>query len=259
MKKDLPIGFFDSGIGGLTVLYEALRMLPHERYIYYADSDRAPYGTRPKDEVRTLALHATDFIVDQGVKALVIACNTATSAAIGDMRQRYKVPVIGMEPAVKPAVTHTGDPKRVLVFATELTLKEAKFRELVARVDTRKQVDFLPLQELVLFAERFEFDEQVILPYLKMKLQAVNLNEYSTIVLGCTHFIYFKKIMEQVIPPDVRIIDGNRGTVLNLKNRLGECLNDGPGGITYFLSDQPKPAAYFEKYLRLLEPASAKT
>lgn len=256
MQKNRPIGFFDSGIGGLTVLHEALKMLPNEQYIYYSDGENAPYGTRPKEEVRDLALNAVDFIAKQGVKALVVACNTATSVAIDDMRRLYDFPVIGMEPAVKPAVM-SGGRKRVLVFATELTLKEEKFKNLVARVDTNQMVDYLPLQELVMYAEHFDFDAKKIIPYLKQKLEGLDLSRYGAVVLGCTHFLFFKKSMEQVLPPEIQIIDGNRGTVNNLKNKLGDNLSDGPGSVSYFLSGKEMPPAPFERFLHFLEQQEA--
>ncbi len=249
--SSLPIGFFDSGVGGLTVLQEALRALPHERYLYFADSDHAPYGVRPKEEVRQLVLDAVAFMADQGMKALVVACNTGTSAAIEDLRQQYTFPVIGMEPAVKPAVTGSTH-KRVLVFATELTLREEKFRNLVARVDTEGLVDYLPLQELVRYAERFEFDEAVIRPYLAEKLAGLTLADYGTAVLGCTHFLFFKPILEKVLP-GIQIIDGNLGTVRNLQRQLGSNLNtNGAGEVEYFISGKAANAALFERYLQRL-------
>lgn len=258
MQNNRPIGFFDSGIGGLTVLHEALKILPDEQYIYFSDGDNAPYGTRPKEEVRELALKAVEFIANQGIKALVVACNTATSVAIEDMRRLYDFPVIGMEPAVKPAVM-SGKRKRVLVFATELTLKEEKFKNLVARVDTEQVVDYLPLQELVMFAERFEFEASKIIPYLLHKLSGIDLSKYGAVVLGCTHFIFFKKFMEQVLPPEIQIIDGNRGTVNNLKNKLGAHLGEGPGSVSYFLSGKAMPAVSFERFLHYLEEQEAAT
>ena len=127
----MRIVFFDSGIGGLTVLKRALVAMPNEEYIYYADTRNVPYGVKPKDEVRTYVLNAADFLSRQNIQALVIACNTATSVAINDLRQRFDFPVIGMEPAVKPAIVrNTG--KKILVFATSLTLKESKLDTLKA-------------------------------------------------------------------------------------------------------------------------------
>ncbi len=252
MKNNQPIGFFDSGVGGLSVLHEALKLLPDENYIYYSDGDHAPYGVRSKEDVRELVLDAIRFIAAKGVKAIVVACNTATSVAIGDLRSLYDFPIIGMEPAVKPAVM-AGQRKRVLVFATELTLKEEKFKNLVARVDTRQLVDYLPLQELVMFAERFDFDEQKVVAYLQRKLADIRLENYGAVVLGCTHFLFFKAMMEKVIPAEISIIDGNLGTIRNLKSKLGDNLNPGPGSVSYYLSGKKMDPAHFERYLHYLD------
>jgi len=133
-------------------------------------------------------------------------------------------------------------------------LKEEKFKNLVASVDKNQVVDYLPLQELVMYAERFEFDEKVIVPYLQAKLSSVDLSKYGAVVLGCTHFLFFKKFMEKVIPPEIKIIDGNLGTVNNLKNKLGKNLNPGLGEVSYFLSGKAMDAAHFERFLKCLEP-----
>lgn len=234
----MQIGFFDSGIGGITVLHEALRMLPNENYIYYADTLNVPYGTKTKDEVRKCIFDAVDFIESQGVKALVIACNTATSVAVKDLRKRYSFPIIGMEPAVKPAVENSKRNKRVLVFATNLTLKEEKFMNLVARVDNEHIVDFLPLPGLVEFAEKFDFSEESIIPYLKEILSSFDMKQYGTIVLGCTHFPYFKNMFKRIVPKDIDIIDGGYGTVKNLKSILNDMnrMNEGSGNIDFYIS-----------------------
>jgi glutamate racemase len=130
----MSIGVFDSGIGGLTVLKEAIKLMPHENYFYYADTKHVPYGTKPKDEVAGYIFDAVDFFARQGVEALVVACNTATSIAINDLRVKYSFPIIGMEPAVKPAVEKV-DHRRVLVLATPITVKEKKLHDLVERLD----------------------------------------------------------------------------------------------------------------------------
>jgi glutamate racemase len=219
----MKIGFFDSGIGGITVLKEALRVMPKEDYIYFADTSHVPYGQKPKDEVKGYIFDAVDFILSFGVKALVVACNTATSIAIKDLRKEYSIPIIGMEPAVKPAVANTdGSGKRVLVFATPLTLKESKFKNLVSQVDVNNIVDFLPLPELVNYAEGLEFDEKIIIPYLTDKLSSFDLSQYGTVVLGCTHFPFFTKCFSKVFPQRVNIIDGACGTVKRLKSVLSE-------------------------------------
>ena len=123
----MRIGIFDSGVGGLTVLNTAMKMIPHAQYIYYADLDNVPYGTRDKGDVRKLTHNAIEFLYDMGVDAVVIACNTATSTSVEHLRKSFDIPVIGMEPAVKPAIENT-DTGKVMVMATELTLKEKKFK-----------------------------------------------------------------------------------------------------------------------------------
>ncbi len=248
----MKIGFFDSGIGGLSVLHEALQILPNEQYVYFSDGKNIPYGTKTREQVRDLLFAAFDFLAEHGLKAAVVACNTATSVAIEDLRLRHPFPIIGMEPAVKPAVENSMG-KRVLVFATELTLRLEKFHNLVARVDTDRRVDYLPLQELVVWAERFEFEDAVILPYLREKLADVDWSRYGAVVLGCTHFPFFGRQFRQVVPPHVQIVDGNRGTVNNLIQKLGNNLSADSGSVEYFLSGERREAAEFERYFGLLE------
>ncbi|MGB1243021.1 MAG: glutamate racemase, partial [Chitinophagales bacterium] len=126
----MNIAFFDSGVGGISVLKEALTLLPNENYLYFADSKNAPYGVKSSEHIRSLMLDATDFLAQQNIKALVVACNTGTSVAIKDLRKKYSFPIIGMEPAIKPALLNDLS-KKVLVFATERTLLEDKFHSLV--------------------------------------------------------------------------------------------------------------------------------
>ncbi|GIO42134.1 glutamate racemase [Paenibacillus apis] len=235
----MRIGFFDSGIGGLTVLHQALRFLPHEDYLFYADTLHVPYGEKTKDEVREYILDAVDFIAAQKVKALVIACNTATSIVIEELRTRYDFPVIGIEPAVKPAIERwAGKQKKVLVLATNLTLKEKKYNDLVQRIGQGESVDSLPLPGLVQFAENFVFDEEKIVPYLEKELSLFDLNQYGTVVLGCTHFPYFENSLRRVFPKDVDFISGSIGTAKHLKQilELKNQVNQGTGDILFFKS-----------------------
>lgn len=235
----MQIGFFDSGIGGLSVLHDTLKILPREDYIYYADTLNVPYGPKPKDEVRKHVFNAIEFIVQQGVKAIVIACNTATSVAIEDLRSKYCIPIIGMEPAVKLAVEkNTNANKRILVTATALTLKEEKMQNLIAKVDNEHIVDSLPLPRLVEFAEKLEFSEQIVLPYLQEQLHKFDLNKIETVVLGCTHFSFFKDMFKKILPPNTDIIDGNLGTAKNLIRILADrdSLNEGSGRIVFYNS-----------------------
>ena len=257
----MSIGFFDSGIGGLSVLFEALRQMPHEDYIYYADDANVPYGNKSRDEIRCCVFDAVDFLAALHIEALVIACNTATSAAIQDIRRKFQFPVIGMEPAVKPAV-HAVTGKRVLVFATPLTLRESKFMGLLHRVDIHGTVDYLPLQELVTFAESFQFDRSVIHAYLAECLKEINPDRYGAVVLGCTHFPFFRNHIRDFFPVDTLILDGSFGTIRNLKNILASMdrMQEGSGRVTYYrsgkrVSDENTMKRYLE-LLRFIERSS---
>lgn len=217
----MRIGFFDSGVGGVTVLAEALRRMPGEDYLYFADTMNVPYGEKPKETVRAHIFEGVERMLEQGMKALVIACNTATSIAAVDLRKRYGFPIIGMEPAVKPAVMRNADrEKRVLVFATSLTLKEAKFQQLVSSVDRNHIVDYMALPGLVELAERIVFEGPEAEEYLRMKLSEFDLPHYGTVVLGCTHFPLFEGVFRKLLPPGTEIIDGAEGTVKHLMATL---------------------------------------
>lgn len=252
----MNIAFFDSGIGGLSVLNEALSLLPNEHYLYFADSNNAPYGTKDSEHIRRLVLDAVDFLAQQDLKALVVACNTGTSVAIKDLRRKYDFPIIGMEPAIKPALKKHPT-KKVLVFATERTLLEDKFHTLVSHLEAKHRVDYLPLQELVMLGEKFQLEGSIVLPYLHQKLEGVDWSQYSSIVLGCTHFIFFYPYFQKVIPSEVQIFDGNLGTVKQLQKKLlqigGLNLASATSNETlYYVSKKRKENRFFERYLKVL-------
>jgi glutamate racemase len=214
------IGIFDSGIGGLTLLHQALVSLPHEDYIFYADIDNVPYGTKTRREVISYVDNVLSFMESKCCDAVVIACNTATAAAVALMREKYRFPIVGIEPAIKPAI-NSSNGKRVLVIATPLTVKEEKLRNLVERVDNEHLVDLLALPRLVEFAERGEFDSQRVVSYLEGELSSYDFEKYSELVLGCTHFNYFKDTLRRILPNNVSLIDGSEGTI----NQLAKVLN----------------------------------
>jgi len=249
----MSIGVFDSGIGGLTVLKDAIKLLPNEDYLYYADTKHVPYGTKPKDEVRGYIFDAADFFAEQGVEALVIACNTATSIAINDLRMRYSFPIIGMEPAVKPAVLKA-DGRRVLVLATPITVREKKLQDLVERLDSEDIVDLHALPGMVEFAEKFIFDEETVIRYLLNEFSRYDLREYGAVVLGCTHFVFFRRHFEMILPHGVDIIDGNIGTINRLRNVLKDRKSScgGKGNTTFYCSgDKEIDDNKYRRYLEL--------
>ena len=153
-RQECPIGVFDSGVGGISVLRELVAQMPNENYIFFGDSKNAPYGTKTLEEVQKLTCADAEYLLSRGVKALVVACNTATSAAIRILREKYAdMPVIGIEPALKPAV-HAGGHPRVLVMATPMTLREEKFHALMQRFESDAEILRLPCPGLVEYVEQ---------------------------------------------------------------------------------------------------------
>lgn len=216
-----PIGVFDSGIGGLTVLKKIVETLPNERYIYYADTDNVPYGTKTKEKVKKYINQAVEFLISQNVKAIVIACNTATSIAAKELREKYTIPIIGIEPAAKPAVENRGN-KKVLIMATPTTIKEEKLKYLLEKLNANEYVDLIAMPKLVEFAEKKEFKSNNVREYIQEQLNEYKLENYSELVLGCTHFPFFKETLTQIFPKETQIIDGSAGVAKRLKNVLKE-------------------------------------
>jgi len=260
----MKIGIFDSGIGGLSVLHQALKYLPKEQYIYYADEANVPYGEKTKDQIIGFVDEAVAFLIKQGAEAIVIACNTATSAAINEMRAKYQLPIIGMEPAIKRALDLYGE-HRVLAAATPITVKGEKMRCLMERVDQQHLVDLIPLPKLVRWAENSQFESEEITSYLQEHLEAFPLSEYSSFVLGCTHFNYFKKSIRALLPENIHFVDGNEGTIHQLIHETGlhmseeyeQPYNNQQSIIEYYASgirvESPEELERIESYLEWLE------
>lgn len=250
----MNICIFDSGIGGITFLKEAYQALPGEYFIYYADTDNVPYGTKSRHEVKKLVFKAVEFLSGLNIKILVVACNSGTSAAINDLRKKYTFPIIGMEPAVKPAIEKTKD-KRILVLSTTLTMNEEKLKNLITNIDKNNKVDKIAMDKLVKFAENFIFDSDELYKYINDKLDVLNNGQYSTVVLGCTHFIFFKDIIKKLIPNEIEIIDGNSGTLKNMinimkrKNILNQYNN---GSISFYSSGKNDAQERVNKLMGLL-------
>ncbi|WP_411343124.1 glutamate racemase [Paenibacillus sp. WLX1005] len=242
----MKIAIFDSGIGGLTVLHEAMKLMPDEDYLFYADTRHVPYGEKSKDEVKQYVMDAAQYMADQHVKAIVLACNTATSIAVSELRAKYDFPILGIEPAVKPAVQNSViKHKKVLVMATRLTLNEEKFHNLVKSIDTHDLVESLPMPGLVELAECRQFDDDHVMAYLDEALAGYKLDEYGTVVLGCTHFPFFKDQLRRYFPEEVDIIDGSNGTARHLQHVLearGQ-LGGGNSRIEFVKSGEPANSA----------------
>jgi len=232
--RNLPVGVFDSGLGGISVLRDLVSMAPNERFLYYGDNLNAPYGTRTEDDIRELALDAAKTLLHIGVKALVIACNTATSAAAQTLRERLSIPVVGMEPALKPATLSLRG-GRALVLATPATLRQAKFQKLYARYGHGALV--CPCAGLMDFVERMELDTPALHGYLDELLAPFRRYTIDAVVLGCTHYVFLRNAIASHLP-GVPLIDGNAGTARQLIRLLekDDLLGDGPGSVEFMTS-----------------------
>ena len=218
-KSDLPIGIFDSGIGGISVLAAIIKILPNEEFIYFADTLHAPYGNKPENVVRELSIKAAEFLSSIGIKCLVVACNTATGAAINEIRKMCAFPVVGMEPAVKPAV-ELGLSGKILVMATPLTLKSKKFNELIRHYKRRSEIGPLPCPGLVEIIEQGHIHGREIEEYLSRLFSSVNKEDISVIVLGCTHFVLIEEEIVKIGGREINVTDGNYGTARQLRRTL---------------------------------------
>ena len=240
-KQDY-IAVFDSGVGGISVLRQLRKMLPGERFLYYGDSANAPYGTRTTREVRRLVLAVADKLIPRGVKALVVACNTATAAAIDDLRQAHpELIVVGVEPALKPAADRFPG-GTIGVLATPVTLREEKFNHLVERFSDRCRVVRLPAPGLVELVEAGKANSPESEALLR-KLLIPWLGQLDAVVLGCTHYPFAAETVKRILGPDVPVFDGGEGTARETRRRLEAAglLEEGTGEIL-LENSSPDPA-----------------
>lgn len=248
--KDEYIAVFDSGVGGISVLRELVRQLPNERFLYYGDNLNAPYGTRTTQQVRQLTLDAAAMLLSRGTKALVVACNTATAAAIEDLRQAYPDTVIvGIEPALKVAADHY--PRgRVGVMATPLTLKEEKFSHLSQRF-SEMTVVLLPAPGLVELIEE-GCDDAALESFLTPML-APYRDKLDAVVLGCTHYPFAAHVIGKLLGQGTEILDGSRGTAAQTRRRLAQenLLSDGQGSVQ--IESSAPSGALLRRCMQLLE------
>ena len=223
MKKTDYIAVFDSGIGGTSVLQQLQKLMPDERYLYFGDHENAPYGTRPTQQVRELTLKAAEKLMSYGCKALVVACNTATSAAIHLLRAQYPdMVIVGIEPALKPAAEAfpTG---QIGIMATQVTLREEKLAHQLERFP-EATVHLIPAPGLVELIEKNQPTEELLRPIL------APYKHLDALVLGCTHYPFAAQTIQKLLP-NTRLFDGGPGTARQTRRLLMEkdLLSPGPG------------------------------
>lgn len=240
MDKTSPVGVFDSGAGGVSFLIEASKLLPKENYIYYGDLKNAPYGERPEREIRALTHAACMFLYEHGAKAIVMACNTATSAAVAAMREELDLPIISMEPAVKPALGVLSG-GRVLTLATPATVAQPRYQELLSRLGAQDRVVSVGCPGLAGLIDGRASDE-LLEQNLDAALRGLYGQRFDAVVLGCTHYIFIKRqiagFCARHFAGQARFFDGNAGTARQLARVLEArgLVNGEGGGIGFFSS-----------------------
>ena len=246
------IGFFDSGVGGISVLHTASQLLPNENFLYYGDNGNAPYGIRSLEEIQTLCERVVSILLEHGVKAIVIACNTATSAYAEILRARLDIPIVGMEPAIKPAQLsrHGGD---VLALATKATLSLPKFQRLMDTYGT----NVIPVvgEGLVELVESGRANSQEAFHHLSRLLEPYQSRQIDSIVLGCTHYPFLAPAIRKLFP-SAEIFDGRVGTVMQLKHLLetkGLLSDEQPGSIRYMTSGDESTLVLMQKMMHALD------
>ncbi len=236
MADRRPVGVFDSGVGGIGTLAALRRELPKESFLFYGDTANAPYGTKSREECMACVERVMAHLLDSGVKAVVIACNTATAVAAADLRARHSLPIIGIEPALKPAheMRRSGS---ILVLATPMTLRLEKFRALYERYGEGAVP--LPCPGLMELVETEAHDQAR--RYLTELFAPFDLTQVDAVVLGCTHYVFLRPILRKLLPPTVAVLDGNEGTARQLRRVLtaNDLLSDGPGGVQLETSGDP--------------------
>ena len=232
-----PIGVFDSGVGGIGTLAALRRELPQERFLFYGDTANAPYGTKTREDCMACIERVMAHLLAADVKAVVIACNTATAVAAAELRARYDLPIIGIEPALKPAheLRHGGS---ILVLATPMTLRLEKFRALYAKYG--EGAIPLPCPGLMELVEAE--DNEAARRYLLALFAPYDLTRVDAVVLGCTHYVFLRPILAEILPSTVSVLDGNEGTARQLRRVLTErsLLAAGEGSVTLETSGAPE-------------------
>jgi glutamate racemase len=239
MSSNLPIGIFDSGVGGLSVLRHIRELLPGEDLIYVADRGHIPYGNKSDEFITARSTLIVDFLLQQKAKAIVMACNTATAAAVHTLRARYAIPIIGMEPGVKPAILQSKS-GIIGILATEGTLGSGKFKILLERHANGADIFIKPCHGWVEEIEMGRQDSAETTAMVSETLEPLLAKGVDTLVLGCTHYPFLRRSIEQAAGEGIAIIDTGHAVATHLHRRLHQeaLLNEtsGPGGETFWCS-----------------------
>jgi glutamate racemase len=218
-NKDDPIGIFDSGLGGVSTLGQAMHMLPQEKFIYYGDSGVPPYAFMTASQIRQRCHRICDGFIAQRAKAIVIACNTATGAALEDLKTRYDIPVLGIVPAIAAAVAQGGSGK-ILLLATEFTIQSETLRELIQNYAADREIETRAPREIIDLVESGRIDGPQMDACIRRFFEGFDTDTFAAVVFGCTHLGFLSRAISDVLGPDIHIADGNEETVGQLARVL---------------------------------------
>ncbi len=258
--RERPIGVFDSGVGGVSVLRKLRLAAPMENIIYFGDSANAPYGEKSSEQVRELTFSGVEKLLSLGAKAILVACNTATGAAVRLLREKYpSLPIVGIEPAIKPAVLYgenelgkTDGSSRVLVMATPVTISQAKFAHLSEEFKDRAEIIPLPCPHLAELIEQGDPDSPEIKEYLSQLLSPYS--DVDSVVLGCTHYPFVGRQIAAVLP-NAKLFDGGEGTAREaLRRTSASGLNNVSGKrgeVTFISSKDEETALLYRKFFEM--------
>ncbi len=216
MNDYIKIGVMDSGFGGLSILQNLSSYFPYSDILYYGDLLNSPYGNKPTKKVLELVIEIVNFFLSHNVNAILLACNTATSASVEYLREKHEIPIFGMEPAIKPALLENPN-EQVAVLATSLTLREEKFENLGKKLNAIHRIVPYNCDGLASLIDKENFEKAR--NFIKPILQDIQLRGIHSVVLGCTHYVLIKEIFQQ-LAPNVKFYDGNQGTIRHMYNTL---------------------------------------
>ena len=220
MTNENPIGLFDSGIGGTSIWTAIHELLPHENTIYLADSKNAPYGQKSKEEIIELSIKNTELLLKENCKLIVVACNTATTNAIKELRAKYDVPFIGIEPAIKPAALNSST-NTIGILATQGTLNSELFHQTAEKFQHTKIIEQIG-HGLVPLIESGEIHSDTMNELLKTYLKPMIEANIDYLVLGCSHYPYLIPQIKDILPTKIKIIDSGEAVARQTKNILEE-------------------------------------
>ena len=243
MSRDGAIGVFDSGVGGLTVLHEIVRALPHEETIYFGDTGRMPYGTKSADVITRYSMENIEFLVGRGIKMLVVACNSVSAVALDAIRARWTIPVVGViDPGARAAVERTRA-GRIGVIGTEATISSNAYSRALRALRPSLEIYVRACPLFVPLAEEGWTDGPVARQVAETYLASIAKSGIDTLVLGCTHYPLLKSLIAEVMGPEVAIVDSAEETAREVTAQLGARSLDrsgGPGGTSFFATDVPE-------------------